>query len=300
MSNAHALARQAAAQYGLLSLKQVRSHLSETEIRTLIQKGTLQRRRRGLYQLAGHSLSWESDVMAAVLAVPSLALASHRSSMRLWGFRSVDDDVEISIRYPARADLNGVTVHRSRDLSEHDITYIEAIPVTTPARTLCDAGLIFSDQEIERILHHAVAKGVVRVDQLRRYRERVGRQGRNGVCAIDRILDRLPPGIELAGSGPEIRMRALYDEFALPAPVWQHPVVAGGRQYFVDFCYPWQRLAIEYDEFGEHTKHEVFSNDRRRQNDLVAAGWTVIRLVWSDLTDFPAATATRIRKLLVL
>lgn len=298
MSNVNAFARMAAAQYGLLTLNQLRTGLTDAQVRALTRRGVLERRRRGLYLFAGSAPSWEGDVMAACLSTPDLAAASHRSALRLWGFRSVDDEVEVSIRYPARLNDPSIIVHRSRDLSEHDITYIDAIPVTSPTRTLCDAGLVFPDHEVERLTHHALAKELLTPTQLWRYRRRVGRHGRTGVGPLERVLERLPPGIENADSGPEIKMRALCDEYGLPEPVWQHTVLARGRRYVIDFCYPSARVAIEYDEFDEHTKAEVFESDRERQNNLIEVGWTVARLVWRDLVDHPAATARRLRSLL--
>ncbi len=51
----------------------------------------------------------------------------------------------------------------------------------------------------------------------------------------------------------------------------------------VDFAYPELKLAIEVDGFEPHTALDVFREDRARQNDLVASGWTVLRYVWRDV-----------------
>ena len=68
----------------------------------------------------------------------------------------------------------------------------------------------------------------------------------------------------------------------------------------IDFAYPERRLAIEYDEYIEHTRPDKWAEDKRRQNDLVEVGWTVIRFQWTDLRDNPAGVARRIRSFLVL
>jgi restriction endonuclease-like protein len=235
--------------------------------------------------------------MVACLASPRLIVASHRSSSRLWGLRTVDDQVEVSVRYPGRLEIPGVIVHRIRDLTEHDYTYVEGIPVTTPARTLCDAGLVFGDKEVQRMINHALAKKIVTSRDLWRFRVRVGRQGRTGVGALERALNRLPPDISRADSGPEIEMRQLCQEFGVPAPIWQHPVIARGVAYRIDFAYPEKRIAVEYDEFDPHTTPEAFVQDRRRQNDLQECGWTVIRFTWDDLRDDPAGVARRLDRI---
>jgi hypothetical protein len=301
MQDMTVLARMAASQHGLLSRPQLEQALgSRHRIETLQRAGFLERRRRGVFAVAGALPTWQAEVMAACLATRRLVVASHRSAIRLWGLRSVDDEIDVSIRYPGQIRLAGVNVRRIRDLTWHDFTYIEGVPVTTPARTLCDAGLVFGADEVERMTQHAIAKEIVSPAELWTYRRRVGRRGRTGVGALDRALVRLPERVGMADSGPEIEMARLCADAGLPTPVWQHPVVARGRRYLVDFAYPEQRLAIEYDEFEEHPRPEKFESDRARQNDLQEVGWTVIRFVWSDLRDRPAEVIARIRRFLVL
>jgi hypothetical protein len=295
------LARQAASQHGLLSGIQLSDGLSSPRAaESLLKQGLVARRGRGVYSLVGAPPSWEADLMAACLSSSRLVVASHRAALRLWGLRSVDDEIEVSIRYPANLTSKNFVVHRIRDLTQHDFTYIEGVPVTTLARTLCDAGLLFPDHELERIAEHALAKEIVTVDELWRFRRRVGRRGRNGVGPLERVLESLPPGLAAADSGPEIRFAKLCRDAGLPSAVWQHPVVACGRRYEIDFAYPEQRLAIEFDEFDEHTRPTKFADDRQRQNDLQQCGWTVIRFTWQDLRDRPSETASRIRAFLLL
>lgn len=294
-----ALARMAARQHGLLSNRQIQeTFASRSAPKRLQSAGLVERRGHRVYALCGSLPSWEADILALCLATDRLVVASHRSALRLWGMRSVDDEVEVSIRYPGSLSVAGAVVHRIRDLTQHDFTYIDAVPVTTPARTLCDAGLVFPDAEVERLAQHALAKEIVTPDELWRFRRRVGRQGRNGVGVLDRVLRRLPPDVSCADSGPEIEMASLCRRFGLPEPAWQHRVVASGEQYVIDFAYPEQRLAIEYDEFLEHTRPETFARDRERQNNLHASGWTVLRFIWSDLRERPADVAHRIRRFL--
>ena len=51
----------------------------------------------------------------------------------------------------------------------------------------------------------------------------------------------------------------------------------------VDLAVPELRLAIEHDGRAVHEQPGVFRDDRRRQNALVAAGWTVLRFTAADL-----------------
>ena len=63
----------------------------------------------------------------------------------------------------------------------------------------------------------------------------------------------------------------------------QH-AVAG---YILDFYCAGLKLAIEVDGMAHHIDVDRFRRDRRRQNALVALGWTVLRFTWADLTDRP-------------
>ncbi len=47
------------------------------------------------------------------------------------------------------------------------------------------------------------------------------------------------------------------------------------------------KLVIEIDGRAFHVTPEQFQTDRERQNRLVAAGWTVLRFTWRDLTQRP-------------
>jgi very-short-patch-repair endonuclease len=63
----------------------------------------------------------------------------------------------------------------------------------------------------------------------------------------------------------------------------------------LDLASPAARVAVEVDGWAYHRDAERFRQDRRRQNDLVLAGWTILRLTWDDLTHRPAAVLAQIR-----
>jgi very-short-patch-repair endonuclease len=69
----------------------------------------------------------------------------------------------------------------------------------------------------------------------------------------------------------------------LPAPTAQYRVFDDdGFVARVDFAWPEQRLALEYD--GQwHAEPGQFVRDRRRLNRLVAAGWRVVIVTAADL-----------------
>ncbi len=290
------LAQKAASQHGLLTHQQLTHHgWSRHAIANLVDRGQLIRLSRATFVMAGAPLSREQDVMRACVSVSPWADASHRTALWLWGMRSVDDDIDIAVRYPRGGSTPLATVHRSRDLRSFDRTWIEGIPVTTPARTLCDAGLVLPEVTVRGLVQHAVASGIVTVGELTAYRKRVGRPGRNGAGVLGRILEDTAPDLGGAESAPEAELRRTLRHAGLPPGCPQHPVKAGGRHYRIDLAYPDARLAVEFDGYVSHTSPRRFVDDRRRQNDLMTAGWTVLRFTHRDLRDRPGAVIAQIR-----
>ena len=288
MDEINDLARQAASSLGLLTTADLEeSGFSRKQRYRLVRDGVLCQRHPGVYSVFGSASSWEQDVYAACLAGGPVAAASHRSACRLNGFRSNDAEVEIVVRFPRDPRFKDVRVHRSRDFVEFDVERIGVIPVTSPIRTICDAGLVFPHHEVARMARHAVATGRVTADSLAAYRQRVGRKGRTGVVALDEALDSMPAATARLESGPEIALAKLVESADLPLPTRQLDVVVGGAAYRFDLAYPDSRIAIEYDGFDVHTRPDRFARDRRRQNDVVLAGWTVLRFTHADLTDRP-------------
>jgi len=61
--------------------------------------------------------------------------------------------------------------------------------------------------------------------------------------------------------------------------------MANGRRYDIDVAFRKQKLAVEIDGYATHGDRDAFEHDRQRQNDLVAAGWTVLRFTWAMLNN---------------
>ena len=87
----------------------------------------------------------------------------------------------------------------------------------------------------------------------------------------------------LAESPQETRLRLLIARSRLPAPVAQYAVRLDGRVIArVDFAWPERMVAVEYDG-PWHAAPGQFAKDRRRLNELTAAGWRVVFVTAVDL-----------------
>lgn len=279
-------------QHGIVTAAQLQqSGYSKRMIHTRVQSGELFRRHRGVLGLPGGGDTWEQKILAGVLASGPVSAASHRAASRLWDLRTVDSDVEVSIRFPRRCRLDGVVVHRSRDLEPEDITEVAGIPVTTPERTICDLGLVFPEHEVARILHHSIATGLVTPRDLWNMRLRTSKQGRNGTGVLERVLLELPEMAEHTESGLEIMFLDLCLRNGALSPSLQVPVKVRGQVFRLDFAWPQERVFVEIDGARFHSTPEQLQEDARRQNLLVAAGWIPIRFRFEDLRDQPARCA---------
>jgi len=89
--------------------------------------------------------------------------------------------------------------------------------------------------------------------------------------------------LALAESDLETLLTLRLRKAGLPDPVAQFKVLANKHQYRIDLCYPEHMLAIEGDGFSFHGGRDAFESDRVRQNDLVLAGWRVLRFTWRQI-----------------
>jgi very-short-patch-repair endonuclease len=91
----------------------------------------------------------------------------------------------------------------------------------------------------------------------------------------------------------ESRMARLLRRHRIPEPraeLWWGP----DRNYRLDFAFPEVRLVIEVDGYAGHFAPEKQRYDRRRDQRLRRAGWTVLRYDWWEVTCDAARVAEEI------
>lgn len=243
---------------------------------------------RGVYVRRDVPVTHTLRAHAACVLLPA-AVVTGRSAAVLWGVElaGTDDDVEVTVpptSYPCR--LPGLTVRRA-DLAREHRWRRGGVPVSTPEATAVrlaglldgDAGVIAVDQMVEAGMADLAA---VRA---------LAATGRGRGSARARRVCALADG--LAGSPQETRLRLILHRSGLPPPVAQHRVVTGGRSVArVDFAWPREKVALEYDGLW-HAEPGQFAKDRRRLNQLTAAGWRVIFVTAADLRE-PAGLIARV------
>lgn len=77
-----------------------------------------------------------------------------------------------------------------------------------------------------------------------------------------------------------------------------YPLRLAGTCYYLDIAFPQRRLAIEIDGRAYHSDRDAFERDRWRQNDIVLAGWRVLRFTAEMLRTSPQIVVAVIRRAL--
>ncbi|WP_245160780.1 DUF559 domain-containing protein [Blastococcus sp. CT_GayMR16] len=233
---------------------------------------------RDVYVHAAVPVTHQVRAAAAAVLLPD-AVVTGCSAALLWGVDLVgaDDDVEVTLPPTANAcRMPGLRVRRAvlpQDLRARRLD----IPVTTAEATAVRlAGSLPTDDAVCAV-DQLIATGVVDLEPVRRLAASTGGPGSARARAVCDLAD------GLAGSPQETRLRLLILRSDLPAPVAQFRVLDGeGVAARVDFAWPDQKVALEYDGLW-HAEAGQFAKDRRRLNRLRAAGWTVVFVTAADL-----------------
>jgi hypothetical protein len=190
-------------------------------------------------------------------------------------------------------------VHETKALEPVDVTVVDGIPATTPARTLFDLGGVYRKGMVELSLESALRRGLVTESSVAALVKRVSRSGRPGGPILRELLAARAPSRRPTESDMETLLVQAVRAHGLPEPVPQFEVWNGlylvGR---VDAAYPEARIAIEYDSDEFHSGPGPTRRDRARRHELVAASWLPIDIGPADLRTGGASTCAAIAQAL--
>jgi hypothetical protein len=198
-----------------------------------------------------------------------------------------------------RAQSQGVIIHwLTEPIPYEDITTIDGIPVTKPARTLLDLATVEPEDVVELCLDDALRRRLVSLAFLERWLQDPRRARHRGARLLRRLVDaRATAGV--TESALETRVLTILRNAGLPIPMLQYVVTEGDRFVArVDFAYPEARVAIEADGFRYHDGRDTFDAERSRGNELQAMGWSVLRVTAKHLEMDPEGVAEWVRRAL--
>jgi very-short-patch-repair endonuclease len=282
-----AVAMLARTQHGVVTATQLdAAGFSEAVIRRRVDGGWLVRRHQGVYQL-GVVPARFGDEMAALLAVGPRAALSHSTSVGIWTSADVRGPVELICEGEAAGHRAGIRPHRTAALDACDVAVRHGLRVTTPARTLVDLAATTPPAELERLVEEMQVQGLASpAEILEAIRRGAGRPGVRKLRAVADLLDEPL----FTRSEAERRLRALLKTAALPMP--RTNVKRAGWE--VDAVWDRRRLVVEVDGYRYHRTRAKFERDRRRDGQLLLAGYRVLRITWRQLTREPETVVATI------
>jgi len=288
----HAIAEIAGEQWAVITWRQLLgAGLSRPAITRRVRSGRLHRLHRGVYSLVSRSaLAPEGIWLAGVLACGVGAALSHRSAGMLWEILDRDCSfVEVTAPIGGAQFVGGVLLHRSRSLGK-GVVRRQGIPVTTLERTLADLADVVSPAQLRRAAQQAEFHRARLGSAGDPWRHANGRRGAPNL----RTLALLRARVGMTWSELELRMLRLCRSAELPEPE-SNRRIAGIR---VDFLWRAERLIVETDGGQAHLTATAFEEDRRRDVELMLAGWRVARFTWAAIVNEPAMVANRLARLL--
>jgi hypothetical protein len=275
-------------QDGLVTLAQARCRgLTLDEVRRRSRAGRWPALARAVYRLDAKREARRARIRAVLMSFGPQAVAVLQTAAELLGIAGLPRTESIHVSLPgfaaraARPSDPSVVVHQLV-LSDGDVHPIDGMACTTARRTVAD--LILGTERLiaVAVVDSALNKGLVTPDDLDHMRALL--RGRRGAINARRYLTEADGR---AASPLETRVRLRCVDGRVPPDDLQH--VVRDRDGYVlaaaDFAWVRARLLGEADGRGPHDGPPALYRDRRRQNLLIAEGWTVLRFTWSDTVD---------------
>ncbi|MCR8896913.1 DUF559 domain-containing protein [Gordonia sp. GONU] len=278
----HALARDGVVTFA----DAVEFGLTKSGVHRRVGSGLWTPQSRGVYTLADHPVTPRTRARLAVAAGGVDAALSGLGAA--WWHGIVDDPPKkFTVTAPRSrhgSPVDGVRV-RYRPLVDAETVTRDHLLVTSLPLSVLEAS-VESDSSV---LDAALLLRRVSMEQLRTAAAR--RRGKADSAEIAMLM----AGVETGARSAAERLAVdLLRDGGVEGWVCNHPV--GG--YFVDVAFPDRMLAVEIDGMAFHRDAETFQRDRRRRNDLIALGWTVLNYTWADLTERPGYVVERVRQAL--
>jgi very-short-patch-repair endonuclease len=283
------LRKHARRQHGVFTLAQALStgH-SRPTVRRRLDAGAWQELAPRVYRAAlAADADWRALTMARALSIGGVAC--RRSALALYGLSSPPDHPEVLVSRGRRTAAR-VPQPSTDQLPDGDVTTVDGIPATTPVRTLIDMAGRMPLSVFEDVFDTAIVQRLVKVDRLGARARELWAPRRNGCAIVLALLDARDPDLRRARNLWEARVLRVVRELGLSDPRVNYRVQVGGKRRYLDLAWPEAKVAVEFDGFVPHSTRRVFDDDRSRQNDLVADGWTVFRITKTMLDVDPTVT----------
>lgn len=194
---------------------------------------------------------------------------------------------------------SGLVVHRTRHLLRHHRGEVRGLPVTTPARTVCDLAGELGTPDLRRIVAAAARGHLADATELRRTLRELRRV--RGAPRLRPVLEELSPLDAQCRTELETFYLRVARRGGIEPTAMNHPVrdATGGRRY-LDAVYLPEHVWVELDGKRTHTISLDRNDDAKRTADVrgVAPWPEPLRFGWADLRDRPGGVVAEVRRAL--
>ncbi|MFJ4107136.1 hypothetical protein [Oerskovia enterophila] len=249
----------------------------------------------------GHARRREAEVLASVRGVVERLTTSywlsHETAALLWGCWTWRLGRLVHVTQLAnpsvRRDSDPATRRHWTALPERDRHDLDGIPVTSLERTVVDCARSLRPSSALVVADSALRLGadVRLLDQI--LDESAGKRG---VIQARQVLQLADARSESPG---ETLVRWFALDAGLPPLVPQLSVTTWRGEFRLDLAWPELRVGLEFDGVVKYTggmgdPAGRLLAEKKREDALREAGWTILRVTWEDLKD-PERLVGRLR-----
>ncbi|QZA06796.1 endonuclease domain-containing protein [Mycolicibacter heraklionensis] len=274
-------------QGGVVTSGQALAVITRRGLAAELKHGPLQKIWYGIY--GDGELSDELRLRGLDLATGTSVAICLGTAAAAYGF-DTEEPVDLHVLNPPNQQLrpaDGLVVHRREGAP---LSEVAGRPATAPAWTAIEVARSLRRPRALATLDAALRSGTCSRGELQR--AAIRQAGRRGIVAVRELLPLADPR---ADSAMESESRLMMIEGGLPLPVLQYQVVdRDNRTWRLDFAWPEQRVAVEYDGVDWHEGPAAFVYERQRRAALEEMGWVVIPIIADDVRRRPWQTVRRI------
>lgn len=287
------LARLASLQHGCSHRRQLLVALGRGALAQRLNTRRYRPLHRAVYVIDPLHVDEWTSTMAAILLFAGDAVASHRTAGAIWEMvAEIPTCPQVTVVGRGAHAQADVQICRATSLAPRDVRWRRDLPVTSPARTAVDLAGDLTAFELEDVLACCQEKRLASPDEIR---EALARAPYSvGARMLRALLDR--GGFARTRSHYERKLLALIAAAGLPRPLTNHKLVG----HEVDMVWHDKQLVVEFDGFRYHGDRKTFERDRRRDQDLVASGYRVMRVTARQLEEEPFAVIARLAAALAI
>jgi len=296
-----AVAELAGRQRGVISVHQLhRLGVSEDRIDSWVRHGRIHRVFRGVYLVGPRRIDNLGHIQAAALAAGPEAVVSHRSAAFLLGIGERSPRVvDVNVPRQGGRKIDGIKVHRVPYPGRSELVNVDGIVCTNVARTVVDLAGTYGEDGLRGTLERAATRRVLDLAAI----DAVLAAGpkRRGAPCLRRVIAQWRPVAETAKFATvrslfEAKLLPLLAAANLPLPRLNAPVRTAERILEVDLLWDAERFVVEADSRRHHGTEVAFERDRKRDRELMAVHYAVLRVTWREVEHEPDAVFAVVRR----